>query len=126
MDAGGNVRLHGRIKDIVNRGGIKFNPAEVEAVIASHPAVAQVAIAPLPDQLLGERAACFVVLHEKAGLNFDELKQFLSERKVAKFMWPEQLEIVLDMPMTPTRKIIKPELVRRLLAHWDVRGRPAA
>ena len=126
MDAGGNVRLQGRTKDIINRGGVKFNPVEVEAVIASHPAVAQVAIAPIPDQLLGERAACFVVLHEQAKLAFDDLKRFLAERNVAKFMWPEQLEIVADMPMTPTRKVIKPELVRRALAQSDLRGRPAA
>jgi cyclohexanecarboxylate-CoA ligase len=126
MDAGGNVRLQGRTKDIINRGGVKFNPVEVEAVIASHPAVAQVAIAPMPDQLLGERAACFVVLHEQAKLAFDDLKRFLAERNVAKFMWPEQLEIVADMPMTPTRKVIKPELVRRALAQSDIRGRPAA
>jgi cyclohexanecarboxylate-CoA ligase/acyl-CoA synthetase len=126
MDTDGNVRLRGRIKDIINRGGVKFNPIEVEAVIASHPAVAQAVVAPIPDPLLGERAACFVVLHEKAVLNFDDLKHFLAERKIAKFMWPEQLEIVPEMPMTPTRKVIKPELVQRLLARSDSRGRPAA
>lgn len=126
MDAGGNVRLRGRSKDIINRGGVKFNPAEVESIIASHPAVAQVAIAPVPDPVLGERAACFVVLQERAMLGFEELTRFLAERKVAKFMWPEQLKIVADMPMTPTRKVIKPELVRRLLAQAEMQGRPAA
>jgi len=105
---------------------VKFNPAEVEAVIASHPAVAQVAIAPLPDQVLGERAACFVIVHEHATLGLDELTKFLAERRVAKFMWPEQLEIVSEMPMTPTRKVIKPELVRRLLARSELSGRSAA
>jgi len=126
MDGEGNVRLRGRIKDIINRGGVKFNPAEVESIIASHPAVAQVAIAPVPGPVLGERAACFVVLHERATLGFEELTRFLAERKVAKFMWPEQFEIVADMPMTPTRKVIKPELVRRLLAQSEMQGRPAA
>ncbi len=126
MDGDGNVRLRGRTKDIINRGGVKFNPTEVENIIASHPAVAQTAIAPVPDPVFGERAACFVVLHEKAALGFDELTRFLAERKVAKFMWPEQLEIVADMPMTPTRKVIKLELVRRLLAPSQMQGRPAA
>jgi cyclohexanecarboxylate-CoA ligase len=126
MDNDGNIRLRGRTKDIINRGGVKFNPAEVEAVIASHPAVAQVAIAPLPDQVLGERAACFVIVHEHATLGLDELTKFLAERRVAKFMWPEQLEIVSEMPMTPTRKVIKPELVRRLLARSELSGRSAA
>jgi cyclohexanecarboxylate-CoA ligase len=126
MDSDGNVRLRGRSKDIINRGGVKFNPAEVEGVIASHPAVAQVAVAPVPDSVLGERAACFVVLNENATLGFEELTRFLAERKVAKFMWPEQLEIVADMPMTPTRKVIKPELVRRMLTQAEMQGRPAA
>ena len=126
MDRGGNVRLRGRIKDIINRGGVKFNPAEVEAIIASHPAVVQAAIAPLPDPVLGERAACFVMLHDRAALSLDELTEFLAERNVAKFMWPEYLEIVADMPMTPTRKVIKPELVRRLLERSMADGRSAA
>ena len=63
------------------------------------------AIAPIPDDVLGERASCFVVLKNGASLRFDELKAFLSERKFAKFTWPEQLAIVADMPVTPTRKI---------------------
>ncbi|MGH6737793.1 MAG: class I adenylate-forming enzyme family protein, partial [Bradyrhizobium sp.] len=124
MDFGGNIRLRGRSKDIINRGGVKFNPAEVEPIVAAHPAVAQVAIAPLPDPVLGERAACFVMLHPGKTLGFDELKQFLEARQIAKFMWPEQLEIVTDMPMTPTRKVIKAELVRRLLEQAS--GRTAA
>jgi len=116
MDAMGNVRLNGRIKELINRGGVKFNPSDVEVAIASHPAVAQVAIAPVPDEILGERAACFVVLHRDSALDLETLKSFLAENKFAKFMWPEQLEIVEEMPMTPTRKIMKAELVRRFLA----------
>jgi cyclohexanecarboxylate-CoA ligase len=115
MDAGGNVKLNGRIKELINRGGVKFNPSELEAAIASHPAVAQVAIAPVPDNILGERAACFVILHRDAKFDLETLKSFLAERKFAKFIWPEQLEVVDDMPMTPTRKIMKAELVRRFL-----------
>ncbi len=116
MDAMGNVRLNGRIKELIDRGGVKFNPSDIEAAIASHPAVAQVAIAPVPDEILGERAACFVVLHRDCALDLETLKSFLAEKKFAKFMWPEQLEIVEEMPMTPTRKIMKAELVRRFLA----------
>ncbi len=128
MDRGGNVRLRGRIKDIINRGGVKFNPAEVEAIIASHPGrwCKAATIAPLPDAVLGERAACFVMLHDRAALSLDELTKFLAERNVAKFMWPEYLEIVAEMPMTPTRKVIKPELVRRLLERSTANGRSAA
>src|SRR5262245_21951235 len=84
MDAAGNVKHNGRIKERINRAGIKFNPSELEAAIATHPAVAQVAIAPVPDDILGERAACFVILHPNARFDFDALKNFLAEKKFAK------------------------------------------
>jgi cyclohexanecarboxylate-CoA ligase len=110
------VRLRGRTKELINRGGIKFNPIDMEIAIAGHPAVAQVAIAPLPDEVLTERAACFVILKPGASLSFDELKSFLAERKFAKFTWPEHLAIVAEMPMTPTRKVMKADLVQQYLA----------
>ncbi len=116
MDAEGNVQLNGRTKELINRGGIKFNPIDMEVAISAHPAVAQVSIAPLPDPVLGERASCFVVLKGDARLSFEELKNFLAERKFAKFTWPEHFAIVKDMPMTPTRKVMKSELVRQYLA----------
>ena len=59
MDDDGNVLLRGRTKELINRGGVKFNPIDMEIAIAGHPAVAQVAIAPVPDDVLGERASCF-------------------------------------------------------------------
>ena len=115
MDAQGNVRLNGRTKELINRGGIKFNPIDMEVAISSHPSVAQVSIAPIPDPTLGERASCFVVLKSGESLNFDELKAFLAEQKFAKFTWPENFAIVKEMPMTPTRKVMKAELVRQYL-----------
>jgi cyclohexanecarboxylate-CoA ligase len=115
MDDAGNVLLRGRTKELINRGGVKFNPIDMEIAIAGHPAIEQVAIAPIPDDILGERASCFVVLKNGASLSFDELKAFLTERKFAKFTWPEQLAIVPDMPVTPTRKVMKAELVSRYL-----------
>lgn len=113
MDAAGNVQLCGRTKELINRGGVKFNPIDMEIALSGHPAIAQVAIAPAPDQALGERACCFVVLRAGSELSFTDLKSFLAERKFAKFTWPENLVIVSEMPMTPTRKIMKSELVRR-------------
>ena len=115
MDAQGNVQLCGRTKELINRGGVKFNPVDMEIAISAHPSVAQVSIAPIPDPTLGERASCFVVLKSGATLGFEELKAFLAERKFAKFTWPENLAIVKEMPMTPTRKVMKAELVRQYL-----------
>ena len=122
MDAAGNVELKGRTKELINRGGIKFNPIDMEVALANHPAIEQVAIAPVPDDILGERACCFVILKENGSFSFDGLRQFLSERRFAKFTWPENLIVVQDMPMTPTRKVIKSELVRRYLAERAALG----
>jgi non-ribosomal peptide synthetase component E (peptide arylation enzyme) len=77
--------------------------------------VAQVAIAPLPDKTLGERASCFVVLKPGASLKFDQLKKYLADKNFARFTWPEHFVVVDEMPMTPTRKVMKAELVRRYL-----------
>ena len=114
MDEGGNVRLSGRVKDIVNRGGVKINPLDVETLIDRHPAVAQSAIVAMADPVLGERACCFALLAPGAALTLDELCAFLEEQGVAKLRWPERLEIVDEMPLTPTRKVIKGRLKARL------------
>jgi non-ribosomal peptide synthetase component E (peptide arylation enzyme) len=110
----GLVRLTGRVKDLINRGGIKINPIDIEAVMDRHPAVVQSAIAPVPDPVLGEKACLFAVLKPGAALALDEVRDFLAANNVAKMKWPERVEIVPEMPMTPTRKIIKGELIRRL------------
>ena len=106
--------ITGRLKDVINRGGIKFNPTDVEAIVASHAAVAQCAIVPMPDPVLGERACCFVVLKPGATVTLDQLRAWLTAHEVAKLKWPERLEIIDDMPMTPTRKVKKAELAARL------------
>ena len=116
MDVAGNVRLTGRLKELINRGAIKINPVDVEIAIAAHPAVAQVAIAPMPDAVLGERACCFIVPREGQAMDLDALRAYLGAQGIAKLLWPERLELVAEMPMTPTRKIQKAELVRQLLA----------
>lgn len=117
IDAGGNVRLTGRVKEIINRGGVKFNPLDVETLLLRHAAVAEVAVAPIPDPVLGEKACCFVVTRPGQSFTFEDMRNFLAAEGVGKVKWPERLEIVAAMPLTPTRKIIKGELVRRFLAH---------
>lgn len=113
-DADGNFRITGRVKDVINRGGIKINPTDVEVLIDSHPSVAQSAIVPMSDPILGEKGCVFVTLVEGAKMTLDDVLSYLEERGVAKLKWPERLEIVEVMPMTPTRKIIKSQLAGRL------------
>jgi acyl-CoA synthetase (AMP-forming)/AMP-acid ligase II len=114
MNETGHVRITGRLKDIINRGGVKLNPSDVEALIDRHDAVLQSAIVPTPDPVLGERACCCVVLKPGASVTLAALCAWLERHGVAKLKWPERLEIVDAMPMTPTRKIIKGELAKRI------------
>ena len=116
LDSGGNVRLVGRTKELINRGGVKFNPLDVEAVLDRHPAVAQSAVVPMPDPMLGERACCFVVLQPGAAFTLEDSCDWLARHAVSKMKWPERIEVIEAMPLTPTRKIIKGELVKRLAA----------
>jgi len=111
MDAAGNVSITGRAKDVINRGGHKFNPRDVEDLLDAHPKVLQSAIVPMADPVLGEKACCFVTLRPGfADLALEELVAFLAERRIAKMKFPERLVIVSEMPLTPTRKIIKSKL----------------
>lgn len=114
IDEAGNVRITGRIKDVINRGGVKYNPRDIEDVISGHPKILQAAIVAYPDPVLGERACCFAVLRPGEVLDLDQLGGYLAERGISKVKWPERLEVIDEMPMTPTRKIIKGRL-RELL-----------
>lgn len=110
LDAAGCLVITGRLKDVINRGGVKFNPADVEAAIGRLPAVALCAIAPLPDPVLGERACAYVQVKPGKGLTLPEIQTHLDALGIAKNRWPEQLELVESMPLTPTNKVIKAAL----------------
>ncbi len=114
LDADGNLRIAGRTKEIINRGGVKFNPLDVELLLVSHPAVEMCAVIPMSDPVLGERACCFVTLRDGQKFGFEAMQQWLAQHAVSKIMWPERLEIIDAMPMTPTRKVIKGALVMEL------------
>jgi cyclohexanecarboxylate-CoA ligase/acyl-CoA synthetase len=107
LDAEGYLQLTGRVKEVINRGGVKWNPADVEALIGRMPGVAQCAIVAVPDPVLGERACCFAVPEAGATVTLDAIRAHLEDHHVAKYKWPEQLELVAEMPLTPTRKVIK-------------------
>jgi cyclohexanecarboxylate-CoA ligase/acyl-CoA synthetase len=113
-DAQGNFRITGRVKDLINRGGIKINPADVEAVIDMHPNVLQSAIVPMLDEVMGEKACAFIVPRPGESVTLEEICGWLRQNDVAKMKWPERVELIDEMPMTPTRKVIKGSLRARL------------
>jgi len=103
IDADGYVRITGRVKDVINRGGEKVPVAEIEQLLHAHPAVSDVAIVAMPDERLGERACAFVV----GELDFDTMLEYLDSHRVSKTYWPERLELVDTLPLTPSGKIQK-------------------
>lgn len=112
VDRDGNVVITGRLKDFINRGGIKINPTDTENLIQAHPNVVLAAIVPYPCPVLGERACLFVTLKPGTTLTLEDINEYLASHGVAKMIRPEKLRVVQEMPMTPTRKIIKGELKR--------------
>ena len=95
-------------------GFFKINPSDIENLMMGHPAVVDAAIIPVPDDVLGERACLCVTLVSGSAFELDDATSWLAEHGVAKMRWPERLEIIDAMPMTPTRKIIKGELAKRI------------
>jgi 3-phosphoshikimate 1-carboxyvinyltransferase len=107
IDADGYLRITGRVRDVINRGGEKVPVAEIEQLLYRHPAVAEVAIVAMPDPRLGERACAFVVTAHDATLSFPAMQAHLDAHHVTKTYWPERLELVSELPRTPSGKIQK-------------------
>jgi cyclohexanecarboxylate-CoA ligase len=107
MDRDGYIRIVGRTKDVIIRGGENVPVAEVENLIYRHPCVAECAVVAMPDERLGERACAFVTPKADAQLDLRELTRFLGEQGMAKPYWPERLELMNEMPRTPSGKIQK-------------------
>jgi cyclohexanecarboxylate-CoA ligase len=107
IDADGYLRITGRVKDVINRGGEKVPVVEVEQLLYTHPAVREVAIVAMPDERLGERACAFVVLEPGAEFDFTTMQRHLDTGRLSKPYWPERLEIVDELPRTPSGKIQK-------------------
>ena len=114
-DAEGNVRIVGRKKEIINRGGKKFFPREVEELLYEHPKILQVAIVGVPDPRLGERSCMCAIPKQGTKLELSEFVSFLKGR-VADYKLPEQLVVMDDFPMTPTGKLKRPDLVKRVVS----------
>jgi non-ribosomal peptide synthetase component E (peptide arylation enzyme) len=112
FDAGGYLRIVGRIKDMILRGGRNISPRSIEEALIKHPAVLQVAVAAMPDPILGERACAFVCLRRGARLDFDEMNRFLAEAKLAIWQLPERLEILHELPLSTGGKVAKAQLTR--------------
>ena len=107
LDAQGYVRITGRSKDVIIRGGENIPVVEIESLLYRHPAIAMAAIVAYPDERLGERACAVVVLKPGQSLDLPTLVEYLKAQKIALQYIPEKLEIRDAMPSTPSGKIQK-------------------
>ena len=115
LDEDGYLRISGRTKDVIIRGGENIPVAYVENALYEHPAIESVAVVAKPDPRLQERACACVVLRTGTFLTFEEMQAFLAEKGVAKQYWPEQLLVLEDLPRTPSGKVQKFQLRDQVL-----------
>lgn len=123
VDSGGYLTVTGRKKDIIIRKGEKISAAELEAAIARHPSVTDVAVAAIPDPVTGERACAYTLLRTGAALSLGELCDFLREQGFSNQKLPESLEIVTDLPRTASGKVQKHRLREQVLDRRGPRGK---
>ena len=113
FDADGYLTLTGRLKEIINRGGEKVSPLEVDGVLSAHPAIAQVVTFALPHPKLGEEVAAAVVLREGEELGERDVRDFASER-LADFKVPRKVIILEEIPKGATGKLQRIGLAEKL------------
>ena len=107
MRADGSIRISGRTKDILIRGGENVPVREIEDVLLRHPKVGNVALVAVPDERLGEIGCACVIPEPGASLTLDELRAFLAEQQVTRQFWPERVALLSEFPMTPSGKVQK-------------------
>jgi 2,3-dihydroxybenzoate-AMP ligase len=120
--------IEGRVKDLVDRGGEKINAEEVELLVAGHPAVAEIALVGMPDPRLGERGCAYVVPRDPQNPPaLAGICAYLEAEGLAKYKWPERLELIDALPRTQVGKIAKAILradITAKLEHETTPGGP--
>jgi non-ribosomal peptide synthetase component E (peptide arylation enzyme) len=114
LEAGGALRFIGRRKELIVRGGMKIAPVELDSLIATHPLIAEGAVAAWPDDRLGERVCAFVVLRPGATLSLDDICAHLDAAGAARFKWPERLVVLDVLPRNALAKVQRALLTKML------------
>ena len=113
VDADGFLYIADRVKDMVITGGENVYPAEVESVLYEHPAIAEVAVIGLPDERWGEIVVAVVAPKPGATVTLEDMRAFAGDR-LARYKLPTRVELVDELPRTPSGKVLKYELRERL------------
>jgi non-ribosomal peptide synthetase component E (peptide arylation enzyme) len=108
-------RIVGRCKDIINRGGMKISPSELDVLLEAFPGLTEAAVCPYPDDRLGEKiCACLVPVQGEAAPTLTEVCQYLSDTGLAKFKLPERIALLEKLPRNPMGKVLRGELAQQL------------
>jgi acyl-CoA synthetase (AMP-forming)/AMP-acid ligase II len=126
VDANGYLRITGRAKDMIIRGGRNISPRLIEEMVSKHADVAEVAVAAFPDRVLGERACAFVVPMPGARVTLDSLLAFLREQHMPTWQMPERLEVMDELPKSAGGKVMKNKLRELIAAKVKAEGEQVA
>ncbi|HEE9651525.1 TPA: medium-chain fatty-acid--CoA ligase [Escherichia coli] len=119
MDEAGYIKITGRKKDIIVRGGENITSREVEDILLQHPKIHDACVVAMPDERLGERSCAYVVLKAPHhSLSLEEVVAFFSRKRVAKYKYPEHIVVIEKLPRTASGKIqkflLRKDIMRRL------------
>ncbi|MEK0009017.1 medium-chain fatty-acid--CoA ligase [Escherichia albertii] len=119
MDEAGYIKITGRKKDIIVRGGENISSREVEDILLQHPKIHDACVVAMPDERLGERSCAYIVLKSPHhSLSLEEVVAFFSRKRVAKYKYPEHIVIIEKLPRTASGKIqkflLRKDIIRRL------------
>lgn len=119
MDEAGYIKITGRKKDIIVRGGENISSREVEDILLQHPKIHDACVVAMPDERLGERSCAYVVLKAPHhSLSLEEAVAFFSRKRVAKYKYPEHIVVIEKLPRTASGKIqkflLRKDIMRRL------------
>lgn len=123
LDEENNIILTGRKKEIIIRGGQNIYPSEIEGLLFLHPKVKHVAVVPMPDLIMGEKACAFVVTKNGEKFTFEEMAAFLMGNKIAKHKIPERLEVRENLPLRDEQKVAKNILIEEIKSLLKAEGR---
>ncbi|MFD1047178.1 hypothetical protein ACFQ1S_17300 [Kibdelosporangium lantanae] len=114
LDTDGNLRVHGRIKEMINCGGEKITPFEVEEVLRTHAGIEDAAVFGVPDPTFGEAVACLVVPRTSARLDVVKVRTHVLER-LAPVKCPKWIRLVTAIPVGPSGKVVRRRLAEEFV-----------
>nr|ELR5046538.1 AMP-binding protein [Providencia rettgeri] len=107
LDSNLNIVVTGRLKEIINKGGEKISPSEIESLLIDHPSIKDVSVVGIPDYLLGEKIKAYIITFSEEILTLQQIRKYLLDKSVVWHKLPDQIEVVSSFEYTLVGKINK-------------------